>query len=356
MSTSKGEDSKKESPPQRRRSARIQRNRADESEDEIPDSESAPTRKPPAPNARKQAQQPKKKSTKSKDQPAADKDDDDRPHRKPPPPKKKAAMKGAIPPDRTVVGLDTGEKSLGVFRLEPHNRDKAYGNFPSNVQRWTAKENFSISMRHINERNGSGPRQRQLAKHVKAELASNPWFQKAMNDITEFSPKTADRSRYVTAIQKRGIHFRTLYTFYSKDQNARIKTKNYINSAREVARVAKLISPDPKDIVLVGCDWMSDRLLKTGSSFTARLFRYLCKTRDTRKVPEFRTSKLDSNKFQQDHFMYAPRQAKPDKKGDGVHIRPVYGLMQSSQYTEQGGCVRIVYSHLHNRDKNAGTE
>jgi hypothetical protein len=61
-------------------------------------------------------------------------------------------------------GLDTGKKSLGVFRLEPHNRAKANGNFASNKQRWTATENFSISMRHINERNGSQPRQRQLAK------------------------------------------------------------------------------------------------------------------------------------------------------------------------------------------------
>jgi hypothetical protein len=34
--------------------------------------------------------------------------------------------------------------------------------------------------------------------------------------------------------------------------------------------------------------------------------------------------------------MYAPRQAKPDKMGDGVHIRPVYGLMQSCKYVEQG--------------------
>ena len=34
--------------------------------------------------------------------------------------------------------------------------------------------------------------------------------------------------------------------------------------------------------------------------------------------------------------MYAPRQAKPDKTGDGVKIRPVYGLMQSCKYVEQG--------------------
>ena len=73
-----------------------------------------------------------------------------------------------------------------------------------------------------------------------------------------------------------------------------------------------------------------------GMSFTARLFRHLRTIRDTRKVPEFRTSKLDSNKHQQDHFMYAPRQGKPDKMGDGVHIRPVYGLMQSCKYVEQG--------------------
>jgi len=41
----------------------------------------------------------------------------------------------------------------------------------------------------------------------------------------------ADRNRYVTAIQKRGIHFRTLYTFYSKDQNARIKFVNRVGAA-----------------------------------------------------------------------------------------------------------------------------
>ena len=76
-----------------------------------------------------------------------------------------------------------------------------------------------------------------------------------------------------------------------------------------------------------------------GTSFTARLFRHLRTIRDTRKVPEFRTSKLDSNKHQQDHFMYAPRQAKPDRMGDGVHIRPVYGLMQSCKYVEQAGTI-----------------
>ena len=37
--------------------------------------------------------------------------------------------------------------------------------------------------------------------------------------------------------------------------------------------------------------------------------------------------------------MFSPRAAKADKKGDGVNIRPIYGLMQSN---------------LYNRDRNAG--
>jgi hypothetical protein len=33
-------------------------------------------------------------------------------------------------------------------------------------------------------------------QHVKAQLASNPWFQKAMDDITEFHTKTGISSHY----------------------------------------------------------------------------------------------------------------------------------------------------------------
>jgi len=58
--------------------------------------------------------------------------------------------------------------------------------------------------------------------------------------------------------------------------------------------------------------------------------------RDTRIVPEFRTSKLDSNPAQQDHYMFSPRAAKADRTGDGVKIQAIYGLMQSSKYEMRG--------------------
>jgi hypothetical protein len=34
--------------------------------------------------------------------------------------------------------------------------------------------------------------------------------------------------------------------------------------------------------------------------------------------------------------MFSPRAAKADKKGDGVKIQAIYGLMQSSKYEMRG--------------------
>ena len=237
-----------------------------------------------------------------------------------------------LPPNARVVGCDPG--IVNILTLCKETID------PVTLEIGGPDTPTVISRARYRQETGVAPQVKALARRVAAHRLVAPIFTIAENLVAGVRTKTANQVQLIAALKIRGLHFETLYAFYSLEVNARIRFANYMGIQRFADKLADKIFDRPQTVLVIG-----DGKFVGGAR---RVITRLKQRGDVRMFDEFRTTMLDSRLITNHEMLYNPPQKMMEQelRNGGVrrYLKRIHGMKQ---------CASSGLSYLWNRDKNA---
>ena len=240
-----------------------------------------------------------------------------------------------LPADATLVALD-----LGVRNVFGCAREDAIKNG------WT----YSLAR----YRNDTGQRREQKLMEIalKHKREDDPLFCIASDGVDAASLKTANYSLLLAALQTRGKHFKTLFTFYGSQKRTLSKFLNYIKTNRALDKLVQMVAPFKTDVVVVGdANFQGIKIKGHTAGVAGKFVDHLIKRLGPDRIvygDEFRSSRLDSQTktlmFHPPHQPSNKEKAKAEEVDGKLFLKRTFGIYQSSG---------PGYSRTWNRDVNA---
>jgi len=233
-----------------------------------------------------------------------------------------------LPPNATLVGLDTGIRN--VFGLA---REDAL------------ESGFAYSAGRYYSETGIKRRQREHDFDFSKAAREDAAFSEASNSVAAACTKTHDSVLLLQALAARGVSFRSMYAVYGSEKLARHRFLNYQGSQRVLHKMVKLVAPNKSDIVVVGDADFGSKVRGHPPGIAGRFVSVLKQELGPSRMvwgDEFRSSCLDS--VDKQRMYHPPKELAVNKRTGAKYVRRVYGLYQRSA---------PGVSRLWNRDVNA---
>lgn len=230
-----------------------------------------------------------------------------------------------------VVGCDPGRVNILAYCKEQID--------PVTLLIGPPGEAKLVTRKSYRKKTGMAARELAAADRVEAYRADTLEFGVAETAVAGARTKTAIQAQLLAALKIRGLHFDTLYAYYTLEENVRVKFANFIGKQSFADKLANEIFDRPLTVLVVG-----DGKFEGGAKWLiARLKLY----GDVRFDDEYCTTLRDSRPGHAKMFS-PPKEMVVKELGNDMGQRSYLKRIQGLKQSGSSGS-----SYLWNRDKNA---